>query len=194
MTPLEQAETNATNATHAAAGAVDTAAGTAARRRWTLRPRARKTVTVVHVISSVALLGEVWGLVVLNLTATLDGDLALGHAAYRLMSVLVFAGGVPFTLIALASGVALALGGRWGLVRHWWVLAKLLLLLGVLFAGMLLFQPEQMAAATGDGARPSGRQWEQVAVVSGQLSMLVAAAALSVFKPRGRVARRRARP
>ncbi|MCA2224113.1 hypothetical protein [Nonomuraea aurantiaca] len=34
------------------------------------QPRVRKGVLVVHVIASVALLGEVWGLVVLNTVAT----------------------------------------------------------------------------------------------------------------------------
>ncbi|MEV4081802.1 hypothetical protein AB0J43_16175 [Nonomuraea fuscirosea] len=55
----------------------------------------RKTIVVIHVIASVALVGEVWGLVVLNTAATLANDPALTHSAYRMMSPLVFAGGIP---------------------------------------------------------------------------------------------------
>ncbi|MGI5201950.1 hypothetical protein ACQEU6_10260 [Spirillospora sp. CA-108201] len=72
--------------------------------------------------------------------------------------------------------------------------AKLVLLILVILAGMLLFTPQAMADATkGGAAAAAGRQWEQVAVVSCQLAMLLAATALSVFKPRGRLGRRRAR-
>ncbi|MEV3925116.1 hypothetical protein [Actinomadura coerulea] len=166
----------------------------AAGQWWRPRPPVRKTITAVHVVASVALLGEVWGLVLINLTATLTADATLAHSAYRLMSVLVFGGGVPLSLTALATGVALATGGPWGLARHYWVLAKLVLLVLVILAGMLLFTPEAMADATAGGAAPAaGRQWGQVAVVSCQLLMLLTATALSVFKPRGRVGRRRAR-
>lgn len=160
----------------------------AAPQRWRPRPAARKALTVVHVVASVALAGEVWGLVLLNLTATLTSDAELAHSAYRLMAVLVFGGGIPLSLIALASGVALGLGSRWGVVRHHWVFAKLLLLIGVILCGMLLFTPELMADATEGGELPpGGRARWQVAVVSCQLAMLIAATALSVFKPRGRL-------
>ncbi|MEU8122944.1 hypothetical protein AB0C21_29885 [Spirillospora sp. NPDC049024] len=166
----------------------------AAGQLWRPGPPVRKTITVVHVVASVALLGEVWGLVLLNLTATLTSDGTLAHSAYRLMSVLVFGGGIPLSLTSLATGVALATGSAWGLARHYWVLAKLVLLIAVILAGMLLFTPEAMADATAGGADPSaGRQWWQVAVVSCQVVMLLTATALSVFKPRGRVGGRRAR-
>ncbi|MEU8307867.1 hypothetical protein AB0C84_30310 [Actinomadura sp. NPDC048955] len=166
----------------------------AAGQWWRPRPPVRKTVTVVHVVASVALLGEVWGLVLLNLTAALTDDATLAHSAYRLMGVLVFGGGIPLSLTALVTGVALATGSAWGLARHYWVLAKLVLLIAVILAGMLLFTPGAMADATAGGApAAAGRQWEQVAVVSCQLAMLLTATTLSVFKPRGRVGRRRAR-
>ena len=165
------------------------------RPAWRPKPSTRKVITVVHVVASVALVGEVWGMVLLNLTATLTGDGTLANSAYRLMGVLVFGGGIPLSLTALVSGVLLAVGSRWGLARHYWVFAKLLLLIGVILAGMLLFTPEAMADATAGGASaPAGRQWTQVAVVSAQLAMLLTATALSVFKPRGRIAWRRLRP
>lgn len=171
-----------------------TPAAAPAPQRWRPRPATRKLLMIVHIVSSVALVGEVWGLVLLNVTATLTGDGTLANSAYRLMGVLVFGGGIPLSVTALASGIALALGSRWGLARHYWVFAKLLLLVGVVLAGMLLFTPEAMADATAGGAPPpAGRGWWQVAVVSGQLAMLLTATALSVLKPRRRIAWRRTR-
>ncbi|MFI9839787.1 hypothetical protein ACIHFD_22330 [Nonomuraea sp. NPDC051941] len=150
-----------------------------------MRPSIRKTVMVIHVIASVALVGEVWGLVVLNTAAALTKDAGLAHAAYRLMPALVFAGGIPLSLIALISGITLGLTSHWGLFRYYWVAAKLVLLVAVICVGMFLFDPEGMAAATEGGAAvPATRQWGQVAALGTQIAMLMTATTLSVFKPR----------
>ncbi|MEV4569784.1 hypothetical protein AB0K12_39000 [Nonomuraea sp. NPDC049419] len=148
----------------------------------------RKTLLVVHIVASVALVGEVWGLVALNTAATLTDDLALAHVAYRLMPIMVFAGGIPLSLIALVSGIALGLGTHWGLIRYYWVAIKLGLLVAVVCVGMFLFDPEGMAAAT-EGARQAvtSRQWAQVWVLGAQIVMLLISTALSVFKPRWRL-------
>jgi hypothetical protein len=153
-----------------------------------IRPRTRKSVLVIHIVASVALLGEVWGLVVLNTAATLTNDLALAHAAYRLMPALIFAGGIPLSMLSLVSGVLLGVMTRWGLLRHFWVAAKLGLLLATICVGMFAFDPEGMAAATGGAARvASSGPWAQVAIVGCQLVMLLVSTWLSVFKPRLRV-------
>ncbi len=150
-----------------------------------MRPRMRKTIVVIHVIASVALVGEVWGLVVLNTAARLAKDPALTHSAYQLMAPLVFAGGIPLSLIALISGITLGLTSHWGLFRHYWVAAKLVLLLAVVGVGMFLVDPEGMAAATSGGRSVTeARQWAQVAALGLQIAMLMTATALSVFKPR----------
>jgi hypothetical protein len=152
-----------------------------------LPPRSRKVVLLVHIIASVALVGEVWGLVLLNLSATLTDDAELAHAAYLLMAPLVFAGGIPLSFISLISGIVLGLGSRWGVLRHFWVVAKLVLLIATVLVGALLSTPEDLAAAMSGGATPgAARQWGQVAAVGGQLFMLLTATALSVFKPRVR--------
>ncbi|NUR85669.1 MAG: hypothetical protein HOY71_16455 [Nonomuraea sp.] len=142
-------------------------------------PKLRKTVLVVHIGASVALLGEVWSLVVLN-TVTTTGAAEGARGAYALMANLIFTGGVPLSMISLVTGIVLGLTSRWGLFRHLWVVAKLGLLLGVICAGMFLFDPAGMAL----GPLPApGRQWAQVAVVGAQAVMLATATALSVFKP-----------
>lgn len=165
------------------------AVGTLSSTRLRLGARVRKAIVVLHVIASVALLGEVWVLVVLNLTATLTDDVTLAHAAYRLMHRLISAGGAPLSLTGLGTGVLVGLSSPWGLLRHYWVFVKLLLLVGVIAVGILLFTPDQLAAAFQSGERPLPHQWEQVAVVSSQLAMLVLATTLSVVKPRGRLPR-----
>ncbi|MFD0905592.1 hypothetical protein [Actinomadura sediminis] len=169
--------------------------GSTAGRAWRPRPNVRKTLLLVHVLASVALAGEVWALVMLNLTATLTDDAALVGPAYRLMPVLVYGGGIPLSFLALISGIVLGLGSKWGVLRHWWVFGKLLLLITTILFGALLGQPEAMAEAAADGTLPAAaRRWREVAVVAAQLVMLLAATGLSIFKPRGRVPRPRRRP
>lgn len=153
--------------------------------RFRLSPRGRKTVMVLHIVTSVALLGEVWALVALNVYATSAADADLARSAYRLMEVLVFAGGIPLSMTALIAGITLASGTHWGLLRHYWIFAKLLLLVAVILCGMVLFQPAPMAEAMANGTLTAAEQWRQVAVVAVQLVMLVSATVLSVFKPKG---------
>lgn len=153
-----------------------------------MRPRIRKTVLVIHIVVSVALIGEVWGLVALNTAAALTKDLELAHAAYRLMPTLVFAGGIPLSLTALITGITLGLTSHWGLFRYYWVAIKLILLVAVICVGMFLFDPEGMAAATEGAVQPAAtRQWSQVAALGTQIVMLLIATTLSVFKPRGKL-------
>jgi uncharacterized membrane protein len=153
---------------------------------FVLSRRARTGITVVHIATSVALLGELWGLTLLNLVATLTDDRGLARSAYRLMTPMIFGGGVPLSLTALATGLTLATGTRWSLARNGWVLAKLVLLVATILVGMLLFDPAGTATALQAPVRPVGSQWTQVAFLSAQVLMVLTATALSVVKPRRR--------
>lgn len=90
----------------------------------TLSRRVRRWTLVLHVVVSVGWLGVDLALLTLGATALLTEDAALSRAAYLGMDVVGGTLLIPIALSALVTGVLLALGGRWGLVRHWWVLAK----------------------------------------------------------------------
>jgi uncharacterized membrane protein len=160
---------------------------------FVLSRRGRTVLKVVHIATSVALLGELWALTLLNLVATLTDDLGLARSAYRLMTPMIFGGGVPLSLTALATGITLALGTHWGLTRHGWVLAKLVLLISTILVGMLLFDPAGMATALQGPVRPTGSQWTQVAFLSTQVVMVITATVLSVVKPRRRAVAKESR-
>jgi hypothetical protein len=156
-------------------------------QRWRLKPGLRKALLTLHIALAVGLLGEVWALMVLNTYSTLTPDQELARSAYRLMEVLVFASGIPFSVLTLIIGIVLAVTSPWGLTRYYWVFVKLLLALAVPLFGMFLFQPAVRAAAIEAGTSATGDQWLQVTVVTTQLVMLVAATTLAVFKPRWRL-------
>ena len=157
-----------------------------------LSARSRKLLLTVHVSSSVGLLGSTAGVLVAATWAATRDDEQSAHAMYDLIAVLPSALGIPLSFIALLSGVALGVLSRWGVLRHWWVTAKLALILGTILAGALVSGPsiESAREATESGG-DDGARWVLVASVSLQVAMLLAANVLAVFKPGGRTPWRR---
>jgi hypothetical protein len=106
---------------------------------------------------------------------------------------------VPLSFIALGTGIVLGLGTKWGVLRHGWVTAKLVLLVLVILIGALVVRPsmDHVIAATSapaPAAKPDlgASEWEPVAAAASNIVMVVVAVALAIFKPGGRL--RRARP
>lgn len=152
----------------------------------------RKLLLTVHISSSVGLLGSTAGVLVAATWAATRDDERAAHAMYDLIGVLPFALGIPLSFIALLSGLALGLLSRWGVLRHWWVTAKLALLLCTLLLGAFLSGPSIESAhdATGNGG-DDGARWVLVASVALQVALVLTANVLAVFKPGGRTPWRR---
>lgn len=163
---------------------------TVAARRAPWTGTRRKVLLTIHITSAVALLGSTAGYLVLAARAVTRDDQANAHALYEAAGQLPLVLGIPLSFVALVSGILTGLTSKWGVLRHWWVLAKLLLLVGVVLLGALLnsTMTDTMLAATapdGDGDDSAG--WVLVGSLTAQLVMLSTATALSVFKPGGRV-------
>jgi len=167
-------------------------AATGRPRGRRLRRRARQTLTTIHVVSSVGLLGATAATLVLAVSAAATADAAFAHSIYRLMSLQSAVFGIPLSVVALLTGVALGLGTLWGVVQHWWTTAKLALILAVMLDGALMIGPS--VDDLRHGAASAGTETRLVVAAAHSLAMLVTATTLSVFKPGGRMRRRRARP
>ncbi|MGH4023146.1 MAG: hypothetical protein ACRDRV_01020 [Pseudonocardiaceae bacterium] len=155
--------------------------------RFRLAPHTRKTVVVLHVIASVALLGQVWVNMVLALFAMVTPDAGAARSAYSYLQLFVFTSAIPFTMLSLLTGVVLGVGSKWGVLRYRWVSAKLVLLMLTVLIGMAVQGPllEQLVVAPSPGVR-----WAHAAAAGVQFVLLVVATWLSVFKPGGRFRRR----
>jgi uncharacterized membrane protein len=161
---------------------------------WRLGARTRKAVLLLHIASAGSWLGidVVLGLLVLT---AFTGDEVAAPAA--LVGIARFATWPLLTagLLTLASGVLLGLGTKYGLIRYWWVLVKLVLNLVLVTLGVGLLAPMvgelsgQARASLLDGTPlPALTDLPFPPVVSG--TTLLIAMTLSVFKPWGRIARR----
>jgi hypothetical protein len=162
-----------------------------------LRPGPRKALLTTHIASAVALLGTTAGLAIMAGRAGAGDDAAEAHAVYDVMRLLTLGLGIPLSFIALLSGAALALTGRWGLFGYWWVTAKLVLLIAVIVVGATVTGPSIATMLDVTEARPPAAgdaRWTLIAAVAGQGALVLAATILSVARPGGRIRRSRPAP
>jgi hypothetical protein len=151
-------------------------------RRVALGPNARRALLTVHIIAGVGLLGDVGAVLAINVRAATTADPELAAAAYDLLSMFTLLFGIPLSMLALLSGTMLGLASKWGVVRYGWVLAKLVLLLGVIAVGAFVLGPGTDAMRHGEG----GAEARLIAGAAYDVLALTAATGLSVFKPRRR--------
>jgi hypothetical protein len=155
-----------------------------------MTPRLRKLLLTAHITVSVGWLGAVAAFLALAIAGLTSRDaqtVRTSYAAMELTSRFVI---VPLAVGALVTGIVESLGTRWGLFRHYWVLAKLLLTTFatiVLLAKMPLIgyaarRASETTSFTGD-LRTAGTQLAVHAV--GGLLVLLVITALSVYKPWG---------
>jgi hypothetical protein len=159
----------------------------AARR---LSPRTRRAVLTAHIVLSVGLLGEVCAFLAIAVRSSGSDDAAFAATGYDLLASLQLLFGIPLSFLALATGLTLGLGTKWGVLRYPWVTIKLALIISVILMGALVLGPAVEAARAGDDdVEPrilAGAAWDVVA--------LVVATTLGVYKPGGpRQWRRRGR-
>jgi hypothetical protein len=164
--------------------------GPSTGRRQRLAAVRRKSLLAVHIASSVALLGTSTGLLITAVRAATRSETEQAHTLYELMRLLTHSLGIPFSFIALITGALLGLSSKWGLVRYWWVAAKLALLVATIATGALLTGPsiDTMLDISGSaGHGDDSATWTLAAAVGAQIGMVLAATVLAVFKPGGRM-------
>lgn len=145
--------------------------------------RARAALLTVHVAVSVGWLGLDGALVALEVTSLTSGDPAVQGGIAAAMGALASWVLIPVVLTSLISGLVLALSTPWGLVRHWWVLAKCGIAVTLTAAGLALMLPRLDQVVTG-GGEPA--QLQMLLARSLALVLLLAATGLSVIKPWGK--------
>ena len=170
----------------------------ATRIRLHLGRRTRKAVLTFHIATAGSWLGidVVIAVFVFTGLSTADPHTAvLSYEALRAVAVWPL---LTVGLLCLISGVVLGLGTRYGLLRYWWVAAKLAI--NVVFVTLvpLALEPAVSQAVTESRVTADGHVTADVArnllfppIVSP--TGLLIAMILAVFKPWGRIGARRRR-
>jgi hypothetical protein len=161
-------------------------------RRWT--KRARQVLIVLHYVTSMGWLGVGLTQLTLNLVGLSTTEPSLRHDVYVIAHVLDRWVLTPLALTAATTGILLALRSKWGLLRYWWIVAKLvstlalLVFLPVWLGGWVLTAIVATAPASPD---PAYRivQGQLLGGSAGVLTTLTIIVVVSVVKPWGRVRR-----
>lgn len=147
----------------------------------------RKLLLLIHILTSVGMLGSVAGFLVLAIVGL--NDPAQGPAVYPAMNLLTQTLIVPLAVTSLVVGTVQALLTPWGLFHHYWVVIKLALTIIVLI--VLLMQVPNITLLAGlDSTTMASPEWARTRVsmvlhASGGTAVLLFALVLSVYKPKG---------
>lgn len=155
-----------------------------------MTPRVSKIALTAHVASSVGWLGAVAAFLALSVAGLTSKNDQVVRAAYFAMELVGWCVIAPLSLASLLTGLVQSLGTSWGLFRHYWIVAKLLI---TVFASILLLVHMQVAsrmanivAVTTLGAADfQGMRIQLVTDAVAAIVVLLVATVLSVFKPQG---------
>jgi hypothetical protein len=150
----------------------------------------RKFALTAHVTVSVGWLGAVGGFLALALAGLFSGDEQIVRAAYLSMELITWFVIVPLAFAALLTGLVESFGTPWGLFRHYWVVAKLVI---TIIATLLLLLHTQPIGQLADVARETTLSTANVSRVQIQLVAdaglaliaLLITTTLAVYKPGG---------
>jgi hypothetical protein len=166
------------------------------REARSLPPRLRKLLLTLHVTFSVGWLGAVAAFLALAISGLVAVDPRLVRADYLAMDLVGGYVVVPLSFGALIVGLVQSLGTEWGLFRHYWVLVKLVLTVVATALLMLHMQlVSYLASVAAERSLGAGDlrdlRIQLVGDAGAALIVLLAATALSVYKPRGMTRRGR---
>lgn len=151
-----------------------------------LGPIARKTLLAVHIGVSVGWMGAAAAYVALNVPALSGPDEQSRRAAYLMMPFVADYAVVPLAIATVVTGIALAMGTKWGLLQHYWVTVSLAT---TLFAAAILVlhlpAVDDLAARAADPERDVTALGGDLFHSIGGLVVLSVPLTLNVVKPRG---------
>jgi hypothetical protein len=154
----------------------------------TIPRRFRRVALIVHIVCSVGWLGAVLVFVGVAGVGLASTDARTARGAYLVMEPAAWVVLVPLAVASLVTGLVQSLGSSWGLFRHYWVVAKLVI--NVFATFVLLIYMETFDAMADLAADPTS-DLEVVRTASpavhGALALvlLLVATTLAVVKPRG---------
>ena len=152
-----------------------------------MTPRLRKFALAAHLTFSVGWIGTVVAYLALGVAAVTSQDTQTVRAVWIAMELTGWYVIVPLALASLLTGLVMALGTKWGLFRHYWVLISLLLT--ILATVVLLLHMPDVSVLADVAQEAEGVTLDEL---GGDLLhpglglvVLLVIQVLNVYKPRG---------
>jgi hypothetical protein len=155
-----------------------------------MTPRIRKVTLTAHVTSSIGWFGAVAAFLVLAIAGLTSPDAQLARATYLAMGLTTWFAILPLAVVSLLSGVISSMGTNWGLVRHYWILVKLLITILITVLLLVHIQLVDLLASVAAkkvvlSADLGGLRIQMAAYGIATLLVLLVLTVLSVYKPQG---------
>jgi hypothetical protein len=147
----------------------------------------RKFALTAHLTFSLGWIGAVVAYLALGIAAEISQDVPTVRAAWIGMELTGWYVIVPLALVSLLTGVVMALGTKWGLFRHYWVLFSLVLTVFatvVLLLHMPTVSSQAEVARHADSARLDALGGDFLHPGIGLVILLVVQV-MNVYKPPG---------
>jgi hypothetical protein len=150
----------------------------------------RRAALTAHITASVGWFGAVAVFLTLSIAGLTSANVELVRGVYIAMELAGWFVIVPFCLATIATGLIQAFGTSWGLFRHHWVVAKLVIAMIATLLLTLHMRPVSFVAglaATRALSPLDARSVRIQLVADAVLAMfaLTIATILSVYKPQG---------
>lgn len=156
-----------------------------------MRPPVRRFALTAHITASVGWLGVVVAFLALSISAMRTADEETLRGLSLAMETTGWYALLPLSMTSLLTGLLQSLGTTWGLFRHYWVIAKLVI---NVFATLILVLYLQTLGTLADIARQATLSSVDLEMLQspsptvhgvGALFLLLLATVFSVYKPRG---------
>jgi hypothetical protein len=156
-----------------------------------MTPPLRKLALTAHIVFSIGWFGAASAVLVLAVAGLTSANASVVSGAYVGTELIWRFAILPFSIAALLTGLIQAIGTPWGLFRHYWVLTKFLITLGAVLLLFLHTHSLLPALSSTEGAASQiahnhagmPPRAHLIVAASGTLLLLLATAALSVYKP-----------
>ncbi len=156
----------------------------------TMTPSFRKLALTAHITTSVGWFGAVAAFLSLAIIGLIGQDELTVRACYLGMGIAARFVIVPLAIASLVTGLIQALGSKWGLFRHYWIVVKLVIAALATMVLLLHMQPINFLSHAASKAPLSATDYRDlrfqlVVNASTALAILLVAIVLAVYKPRG---------
>lgn len=154
-----------------------------------MAPTIRKLLLTAHIAFSVGWIGALAGFLALSIAGLVSEDAMVVRSAYVGMDLVNRFIIVPAALLSLLTGIVQSLGTPWGLMRHYWVLFKFLIIVTATFMLLLKTGPISTMASVAAETTLTATDMRELRLsilghAIGGLAVLIWAMALGIYKPK----------
>lgn len=154
--------------------------------------RFNKAVLISHITFSVGWIGAITVFIVLAITGLTNADIQIARASCLAMELSAWYVIVPFCFASLLTGVILAIGTKWGLFKHYWIVIKLFSTIVATLLLLLHLQPiNELANLAKESSFLNSQHSKEllniITKAGASILFLLVITTISIYKPWGKI-------